>query len=302
MPKHYSYKIHRWGRCGKLALSMCVVGLLAAVPTLAQTVTTPATVKLETGVQQAFGELSDTRVIGGHDVRFDGFSGVIGASVDTAYILVTEGRVSVDNLMARPGDVLILPAMMAPPTKEMFDAERYAAALPESVSAAVPEISGQLAKISKRQGRSIFFGRHERTRFNLAAPVSADVELARRSLMGNEIVASIRYSGVSGEAVEEAVVAAFEEALKAGDVDAVAALLDPVPFGSTDLRNGAIGARKLLAAELIASRDWAGALSGRAFTDNGDGGWMLTSADTPTTLYLKSYGDFMFVSSVQQGT
>lgn len=231
------------------------------------------------------------------------YSGIAGVNSSLGYLLVVSGEISTDTLTAKSGDVVLIPPYQQPVSKYRFDSNRFQKELTLSKIEYSTAFEKALRLLIKRQSRSIFWGRYEPTRVNIAVPESADKELARRSVLSNETVQSIRYSTEGDPTrLEAAVVGKFEDALKSRDIDAVASLLDPLAFGSVDLRQGGIDARQIMARRIVNSTEWPSALAGRSFEKTDQPGvWELQNSASPVLIGLKSAGDFIYVAYVGEG-
>lgn len=257
---------------------------------------------LKTGDQLVVSALNGAHDVAGHSVSFTQFSGVFGQSSDIAYILVAEGRAKTDSAEAKAGEVLLLMPYGGDTVVQRYAARRFLDSWSDQAINANPGIYQRFKKVSNKQRWGLFFGRLEPTNFNVTAPGSSAQELARRSVVGDEAVQQIRFSGITEpEAVEREVVARFVNALAVGDAETVASLMDPSPFGMTDLRGGAGGARLLMAERLIASHDWQKVLGPTAAAERtaNDGEWRIANGARNTVLGLRPIGDFTYIKTIE---
>lgn len=258
---------------------------------------------LAAGQQQLLENASGPLAFAGRQLTLDGFTGVLGFSAETAYVAVIAGSVSMGEDAARPGQLLILPPLGAAADIARFDAERLAQSWQADFAGQHSAAFDRLRAIARRQQTGVFLGRLGTTSLNLAAPAGARAEAARRSVVGEQAVLEVRYGGAQdfaalGRSVSERMLAA----LTMSDDASVAALLDPVPYGNTDLTGGGGDARRLTARSLIARHDWPRLLSGAVLEPLADGqGWVARSAAGSTTVNLRRMGDFVFVSSIVGG-
>jgi len=228
------------------------------------------------------------------------FSGVVGMSSGSAYVLVAEGRASVDGVKARPGEALIIPAFGAPPAKAKFDAARFAAQWSDEMRAAETGVFKALEKVARRQARGKFFGLYRTSGANLGLAGTPDFEMARRSVIGADAVADIRFSDTPPSKLPAAVAERFAAALAAGDADAVAALLDPTPYGGADLRGASGDARAIMALRLLSSRNWSRLLADASVTPAGvDGSFVASGRGGAARIEVRPVSDFVFVTSVK---
>src|SRR5690606_36057100 len=147
-----------------------------------------------------------------------------------------EGSAAAARDIAGAGQMLILRPYGAAVSVEQFDAIRLSKQWSDRTKAAAPQAYASLERIRDGQELGVWFGRLGQTSFNVAASGSARHEQQTRALMGDPTVRDIRFSGASEpEHVERLVVASFVDALKAGNTGAVAALMDPTPFGGRTL-------------------------------------------------------------------
>lgn len=254
---------------------------------------------LTTGGQITVSALSGTQSVAGHDIDFQNFSGVLGQSSDTAYIMVARGKVSSAGAHAKRGQVLILTPIQGKVIVQRYDAARFIKSWPEATRQNGPELLADFKAVAKTQKWALFLGRYESTEFNVAAPGSPSTELARRSIIGADVISRIRFSGETDpQVLEQRIVKTFTGALANGDAKTVASLMDPSPFGRSDLRGGGDGARLLMARQLVASQDWARRLRGAQFSRGNDGVWRIDSSGTRTQIILKPIGDFAFIQSI----
>jgi len=240
---------------------------------------------------------------GGRSLDLADFTGLLGYSSEVAYVVVIAGQVREGGRRVGPGRMLLIPPYGGAPIVQRYDARRLMESWSQSVRTARAEAFTRLAAIAQSQGRGVFFGRLARTNFNVAAPGNAERELAGRTVRGGGAVQAIRFSGTADPAaIERRVIDGFVAALLAGDAVAVAALMDPVPFGNTDLRGGAAEARLTMARALIAQRDWGALLREASVARAGEGNdWTVSGPGGRATLALRPMGDFVFVRTIEVG-
>lgn len=253
---------------------------------------------LETGEQLLLAQRSEPLTFAGRQIALSAFTGIIGYANELAYVVVLDGSAAADKDVAGAGQMLILRPYGAPVSVEQFDAIRLSKQWSDRTKSAAPAAYASLERIKGGQERGVWFGRLGQTSFNVAASGSARHEQQTRALMGDPVVRDIRFSGASEpREVERLVVARFVDALKAGNADAVAALMDPTPFGGRTLAGGADNARLLAAGVLIKSRNW-GAVAGASTPQLSDGVWRVGDV----LLQLRSIDDFVFVSRISGET
>lgn len=259
---------------------------------------------LATGDQLLIENRNDDITFAGRSFAATGFTGVLGYSSELAYVAVISGWVVIDGESVEAGRMVLLPPMGGKAQTELFDAARFSQSWPQAVRETNASAFAALSDVASSQGRAIFFGRLGQTRFNVAAPGSADQEMATRTVKGASAIQNIRFSGQTDlAAIEQQVADDFLAALANRDTQAVAALMDPVPFGNTDLRNGGSEARLAMATALVAERDWAAALrEARAVREPEQANnWAVTGPAISGTLTLRPVGDFIFVRTVNLG-
>ena len=234
----------------------------------------------------------------GQQVELADFTGVLGYSSQAAYLVTIEGEVRAAGLDAGPGQMLLLRPLGGEPDVLNFDAGRLQTALADQPGIAGSNVLKALDPVVQRQARGIFLGRYGRTAFNVGTMGSAASEQSRRSQLGGTQVRALRFSG-SGRpsAFEGEVVATMIDALARGDADAVAQLLDPLPFGERSLVEGADQPRLALARQLLEERDWS-ALAGSAPVALDDTRWRVGPPGNPVELRLRRTRDFVFVQSI----
>lgn len=252
---------------------------------------------LATGEQLLLTARTSEMPFAGRTISLSGFTGIVGYANELAYIVVLDGSASTGSVRATSGHLLILRPYGAEASVEQFDAARLLAKWSGATKAAAPEAYASLERIKGGQDLGVWFGRLGQTSFNVAASGSAREEQATRTLMGNETVREIRFSGASDpKAVEQMVATRFVEALRKGDARTVADLLDPTAFGGRTLGGGGGEARLMAARALIASGTWAQATTSDA-PQLVNAGWRSGT----TTLQLRTIDDFVFVSRVSGG-
>lgn len=259
-----------------------------------------STVVLSMGEQAILNGEAGTFEFAGHTLSADNVSGLIGFSSDAAFIAVAEGKLRFGSEALSRGQAIILPPFGVPPAIVRYDAARLIADWQSEQQSQFPAVYGQFQKVAKRQKRAIFFGRLTPTALNVAAPGSAEDEEARRSLVGADVIKQIRYQTDQAQGdIENAIVSAFVAGLKSKDVAAVAALLDPTPFGRTDMRGQPGQARLLMAQQLIDERDWARTLGNGDLV--GDGRSWRVGGRQGLAITLRPIGDFAYISTIQAG-
>ncbi len=254
---------------------------------------------LATGQQLSVRALNGESRLAGHNISFKNFSGVAGQSSDTAYVLVAKGLIITPEVTAKPGQVIIFSPLQNQIIVQRYDAEKFIQSWPQATQQESADILADFETVAKKQKWGLFFGRYQSTGFNVAAPGSVSIELARRSIVGADVISKIRFSGETDpQKIEQRIVKTFVKALAEGDAKTVAALLDPSPFGRSDLRGGGDGARLLMARQLLASQDWARRLRGARFSRGNDGVWRVSSPTARAQIILKPVGDFAFIKSI----
>ena len=241
-------------------LKFCVFGLSLAIAASAsgQAISDENSTgfsKVGVGERQIIRNAEGSQQYAGATLELENFTGLIGRSSDISFIAVIDGEVRGTRKKAGSGHVLIFTPYGGKVVREGFDAAALMASLSEDELDGV--VQDALEKLVRKQKRGMFWGLYRPTAFNLTAPGSANAELARRTVVGAQVIQDIRYSNpATPEDAERAIISAFQDALISGDVVAVAALLDPTPYGGTDLRGGAVQAREVVARRLIQSRNW----------------------------------------------
>ncbi len=259
--------------------------------------------QFETGEQLALSRESGTISFAGHEVKLSSFAGIIGFASDVAYIVTLEGSAAAGPDVAERGEMLLFPPMGMRPLVERFDAARLRDGWGADERAAMPGIYASLDQLADKQEKWIFFGRLGATNFNVAASGEAKGELARRTIVGDDALRDLRFADFPDrQTFEAAVVQSFVDALAGGDVKSVAALMDPEPYGNTDLRGGGGDARLMMAEALLAERDWSRVLSGAADPAYERGStWAVNSGNNTAFITLRPLGDLSYVESVYVG-
>lgn len=239
----------------------------------------------------------------GRSLMAEQFSGAVGVASNAAYILVVAGKVKIDDFVITPGDMLVIPTYNAALTKHKFDAERFSAGLDRNAVTVSAEFQTALDLVVTRQSRSIFLGRYQPTRLNIAALGTDDQETARRSVLGHSPIQKIRFSTENTPAsIEAAVIEEVQRSLKSKDAEALASLLSPAVFGVTEMQQDGAAARTIVADRIINSENWSQLLSSNAFSPTDRAGvWRLETADTPINIGLRPLGDFIYVAYVDGG-
>jgi len=253
---------------------------------------------LATGEQLLLTSRTGEMPFAGKKIVLAGFTGIVGYANELAYVVVLDGSAALGDAIAGAGYMLILRPYGAPVSVEQFDAIRLAGKWSDQAKAAAPQAYASLESIRGGQELGVWFGRLGQTSYNVAASGSARYEQQTRTLMGDPAVRDIRFSGASDpHEVERLVAASFLDALKAGDVKAAAALMDPTPFGGRALSGGADDARVMAASALISSRNWS-QVAGASAPQLAGGVWRAGDA----SLQLRAIDDFVFVSRISGGT
>lgn len=295
----------RSGKAPFVALGTIVLALTGGLPSasaqngiLLNDGKAAQTATLATGEQLLISGQSGDLPFAGRKIALSSFTGIVGYSNELAYVVTLDGSAAIGGEAATAGHMLILRPYGAPVSVEPFDAIRLAGKWSDGAKTAAPEAYAALERIKGGQELGVWFGRLGQTSFNVAASGSARHEKSTRTLMGNEAVRDIRFSGASDPmAIEQMVATNFLEALKTGDARTVAALMDPTPFGGRALTGGADDARLMAASALVASRNWT-QVAGASAPQLADGAWKSGDA----SLQLRTIDDFVFVSRVSGGT
>ena len=289
-------------------LASCVFPAVLAVPAHgeARSLTTGQELPLNdigTGDQFALTQVTGTKTFADQTIRLSEFSGVFGLASDTAYVLVTAGQAELNGRRAKAGQVLLILPYGIETVVQRYDAIRYIESWSPQTISSNPELYAQLTETAKKQKRAIYWGLLEATEFNIAAPGSRSAELARRSVVGSSVISDIRFSTQDNqESIEREIIGRFTQALASGNSQTVATLFDPTPFGASDLRGGATGARLMMAEKLLASHDWADRLQSAEFERlGGSAVWQVRSGEFTTEITLKPIEDFTFIQSVILG-
>lgn len=292
-------------RLAAISLATIALGLASSLPTanaqagiLLKDGSPAQSTTLATGEQLLISSHSGPLPFAGRQISLSGFAGIVGYSNELAYVVTLEGSAAIDGDVASPGHMLIIRPYGAAVSVEPFDAIRLSGKWSDAARLAAPQAYAALGRIREGQELGVWFGRLGQTSFNVAASGSARNEKTTRALMGNEAVRDIRFSGVSDPmAVEQLVATNFLNALKAGDAETVAALMDPTPFGGRALAGGANDARLMAASALVSSRNWS-QVAGSASPQLNNGMWRAGSA----AIQLSTIDDFVFVSRISGGT
>lgn len=258
---------------------------------------------LTTGEQLVLERADRTVDFAGSPVTLRQFSGILGYASEVAYVVVIDGVAEAGGTRATRGKMLLIPPYGAEVMRQRFDAGRLGDVWNVDMRTRAPATYASLERLSSAQARGVALGRFGKTNFNVAASGVAADELARRTVVGGKAIRDIRFSGERNpEAIERTIVGSLVAALIAGDAHAVASLMDPVPYGNTDLRAGADDARLLMAASLVASRDWRAVLgTGEARRGAADNVWVVAGPAGTATVTLRPMGDFSYVRNVTVG-
>lgn len=255
---------------------------------------------LQTGDQFVLEAFSGALAFAGTQLDLDNFSGVLGYASASAYVVAIEGSARIGNAAASRGRMLLITPHGQDIVTERFDAQRLHDALSGSPrSAEFDAMLTSLANLASGQATSIYIGRLTQTNFNVATLGSAEAEQARRSILGDEAVRNIRFSSLRDSvAIEAALARTFAEALRAQDTETIASLLDPTPFGGTDLRGGASVARTVAARRLIEANNWSETLNAASMEPQGEPGlWHFATPNGVATIATRPVGEFVFVTS-----
>lgn len=239
----------------------------------------------------------------GHELGQQRFTGILGYASEVAYVIVIDGVVANGDDQVRPGQMLLIPPYGSAPVVQRYDAARLLPKWSDAARRSAPAIFASLQAIADRQRTGIRIGRFSRSSVNVSAPGGQASEVARRSLKSAQAVQGIRFSGETDMArIEAKVVERFLAGIASGDVETVAALIDPEPFGDTNLSGEPSAARRLLAESLIRQHDWKRLLAGTHPVRQADGNlWRIEGGDTPGVLLLRPVADFVFVRGIRLG-
>jgi hypothetical protein len=187
-------------------------------------------------------------------------------SSEFATLAVVEGRLSVDELSAKPGQALVTPITSRTTQRFAFDAMRLSATLrPEWIASVGP----QLNALVKAQKRRRFWGLLEPTGVNATSPVPNVIENVRQSYLSQPAIVQLRRQSLGNQTTLTGLTAQkFVDAVKGRDVDTIAALIDPYPF--TDAKDEAAAwqaARRAFAGRLLEDAPLVDAISTGALED-----------------------------------
>lgn len=287
-----------------LALSLVALQVPAAMAQQAltdvQSGASTTAKQLRPGDQAYSASLDGPVGFAGQTLAFSNASAIFGMSSDLAYVMVLSGKVRLDGLTAKRGRILLVPASGGAISVRRFDAARLLATLDETTDESA---RSAVAVVADKQSRGKFWGYTRPTNVNVNAPGGVEAEQLKRRLTDNAAMQAVRFSGSADDVPGQQVVQAFVKALRQGDADSVAALLDPEQFStSLDLRGGADSAR-LAAARLLVKtvRPTAQAPTSEPAADVPKQTlpkWEVSTASGPKTLVLRSVGTLIFVSSI----
>lgn len=255
---------------------------------------------LATGEQLVLENYGGPIEFAGKEVTLSDFSGIIGYASDLGYIVVIDGIAKTEGRDAARGRIMMFPPFGEQVSVASFDAGRLLDVWNEEILNDAAGTYASLNKLAKHQSRGIFFGRLGRTSFNVAASGLASHELANRTIVGDKIVRDIRFQQQSDDqSIPSKVVDLFVRALVEHDAHSLAQLMDPLPFGNSDLRSGASEARLAMAEALLEERNWKAELgSNPSFLDLGNNRWRLSGQSRRTIIALRPTKDFIFIKSI----
>lgn len=238
----------------------------------------------------------------GRTISLTDFSGLLGYASEVAYIVAIAGNATEGKEKAKEGQMLLLPTLGGKTSVARYDASRLIDSWTATEKTEFADTFGQLQAIARRQSGGIFMGRLGRTDFNVAVSGSASEELARRSIVGGGALQSIRFSEHANQlSLEKAIVSRFTGALLSGDIATVAQLMDPLPFGLSDMRGEPDDARTLAATQLVYERNWAAVIRpGEPVFDDKAGLWTI-AGPSPVLITLRSAQDISFIKSIRIG-
>jgi len=253
---------------------------------------------ISTGEQLTVEGYNGDLILSGHSVNLKEFSGVIGFSSETLYLLTIAGEARVGEAIADSGHMLLIPPYGRDVTRLRFDARRLHKAVASS-EASMPALLASLDKVADGQERKIFFGLLARTEFNVATMGSASDEVDRRSRIGGTAIRQIRFASQDA-AAEEKIVTRFLVALIDRDAQVVSQFLDPLPYGYGSLPNGGDQARLAMAQSLIAEQDWS--VFRNAVSDQDEANkttWIVKAGGKEAVVKLRPTTEFAFVQSIE---
>ncbi len=290
-----------------LAPALLVATMVGPPPAAAETVMASNAdlaeqlASLETGDQLLTGAQNRTVSFAGHDIVLEDAAAVFGYASELAYMAVIEGEASLGMLTVKRGRMLLIPPFGGEPSVERFDARRLSDAMSRQADTEGKVSFASLENLASAQDRGVFLGRLARTDFNVTTLGSAETELDRRSRVGGKAIRGVRFTPAeAGTDFEQGIVERFLAALAAGDTATVAQMLDPLPFGYTNLSGGGGEARRLMAEALIAERDWRAIAAGPP-VKSGDTSWVTNGGGAQVTVNLRRTTDFAFIHSIRVG-
>ncbi len=261
--------------------------------------------QLASGEQLVLTDRNGIIQFAGRTFNLSGFSGIVGFASEIAYVVTITGTAETEGKSAKSGQMVMIPPFGGNVAVERFDAARLRDAWDEGIKISAAKAYAALDDLVKKQSRGLFLGRLGRTTFNVTASGRASQELAKRSIVGGATVTNIRFSSKeSSDGIEQHIVNDFINALMRGDAQSVAEIMDPMPFGNSDLRSGGDEARLLLAQSLIGERNWKTIIgNAEAKRDqNIDDLWVIRGPVSRTYIKLRRTTDFAFVSTIRTGS
>lgn len=255
---------------------------------------------IETGDQLVVGATDGDVSFGGYPVQLDGFSGIFGYASEVAYVIVVDGRASIEGTTAARGRMLLIRPFGAGISSERFDATRLQEALGEGGEAELaPDVLASLERLAAAQRRGMFLGRLAQTNFNVASLGSAEAEMGRRNRVGGAAVREARFAPPApGIAIEQTIVERFLAALARGDTAASAQFLDPLPYGYSGPSDEGRQAREAMAAALIEAHDWSRFADAQA-DKAGEASWLVQGNGAQARIALRRTTEFAFVQSIE---
>ena len=140
---------------------------------------------------------------------------------------LTQGVVSRRN-QAKTGEAFIIPVSGQAFQKFNYDAARLMATINQEWLAQIVPI---LEPIAKSQRKLKFWGLLEPTSVNTAAPLPPYIERVRASYLSVPTIMELRNKSRGNPNVLQMLSAQkFKEAIAKGDIETIAALIDPLPF------------------------------------------------------------------------
>ncbi len=224
----------------------------------------------------------------------------VSASADFVFAACLEGEIRVGEAEAGPGKLILWQPGGAAPQSFNFDVKRFLATTSISLDAG---LQSSLDALVARQKRLMFWGVLQPVNLNVQAVRAPVIEPARRAYLRRPAVIQLRLRHRTMGELARGVAAKFVGALRDGDAETVADLLDPTLFVAkgAGIASGSWQSVRRAFAARLAGQNWRARLAAdAALQATGNAGvWYAAGSPTGFAVTLAAFDGMLFVRSVK---